>query len=184
MRFHALPLGGAFRIELEPIRDQRGFNARSFCAHEFEAMGLCDHFVQTNVIANGPKGTLRGFHYQVPPHAEAKLFRVTRGAIHDVIIDLRSGSPTYRRWVAIELAATAHTMLYVPEGFAQGFQTLADDTELIYQVSTFHAPDHGRGIRPDDPAFAIPWPLAPTAISDRDRSWPDFEDAAVRGVFA
>lgn len=183
MRFQALPLEGAFRIELEPIRDQRGFNARSFCAHEFAARGLCDHFVQTNVIANGPRGTLRGFHYQVPPHAEAKLFRVTRGAIHDVIIDLRPGSPTYRRWHAVELAASAHTMLYVPEGFAQGFQTLADDTELTYQVSAFYAPDHGRGIRHDDPAFGIRWPLEPTAISDKDRSWPDFEDAAVRGVF-
>jgi dTDP-4-dehydrorhamnose 3,5-epimerase len=181
MRFHALSLAGAFRIEIEPIRDHRGFNARSFCAREFEAQGLCSHFVQ---IANGPRGTLRGFHYQVPPHAETKLFRVTRGAIHDVIIDLRPSSPTYRRWIAVELSATAHTMLYVPEGFAQGFQTLADDTELTYQVSAPYAPEHGRGIRHDDPAFAIPWPLEPTAISDKDRSWPDFEDSAVRGIFA
>lgn len=184
MRFHPLSLAGAFRIEIEPIRDHRGYNARSFCRHEFETHGLRSHFVQSNVIANGPRGTLRGFHYQVPPHAEAKLFRVTCGAIHDVIIDLRPGSPTYRRWLALELAASATTMLYVPEGFAQGFQTLADDTELTYQVSAPYAPDHGRGIRHDDPAFGIPWPLQPTAISDKDRSWPDFEDAAVRSVFA
>lgn len=184
MRFHALPLVDAFRIELEPIRDHRGFNARAFCAHEFEAHGLCDRFVQTNVIVNRARGTLRGFHYQVPPHAETKLLRVTRGAIHDVIIDLRPSSPTYRRWVAVELAATAYTMLYVPRGFAQGFQTLADDTEIVYQVSAFYAPELGRGIRHDDPAFAVSWPLEPTAISDNDRSWPDFEDAAVRGVFA
>ena len=184
MLFHALPLEGAFRIEIEPIGDHRGFNARSFCAREFETHGLRSRFVQTNVIANGPRGTLRGFHYQVPPHTETKLFRVTRGAIHDVIIDLRPSSPTYRRWIAVELSATAHIMLYVPEGFAQGFQTLADDTELTYQVSAFYAPDHGRGIRHDDPAFGIPWPLEPSVISDKDRSWPDFEDSSVRSTFA
>jgi dTDP-4-dehydrorhamnose 3,5-epimerase len=183
MRFYALSLAGAFRIDIEPIRDHRGFNARSFCACEFAAHGLRGHFVQTNVIANGPCGTLRGFHYQIP-HAEAKLFRVTRGAIHDVIIDLRPSSPTYRSWLALELAATTITMLYVPDGFAQGFQTLAYDTELTYQVSAPYAPEYGRGIRHDDQAFAIPWPLEPTAISERDLSWPDFEDAAVRSVFA
>lgn len=176
MRFHPLPLAGAYRLELLPVADHRGLNARLFCEREFEAHGLESRFVQTNLIVNGPRGTLRGFHYQVPPHAEAKLFRVTRGAIFDVIIDLRPGSPSRGQWTSLELRAGEPSLLYVPPGFAQGFQTLEDDTELTYQVSAFYAPDAGRGIRYDDPAFEIPWPLPVAAISDKDRSWPDFTE--------
>lgn len=174
MRFLPLPLAGAYVIELEPVRDHRGFNARAFCAREFEAQGLCPRFVQTNIIANGPRGTLRGMHWQAPPAAEVKLFRVTRGAIYDVVVDLRPGSPTYAEWTSVELHARDYRMLYVPEGFGQGFQTLEDETELTYQVSAFYTPEAGRGFRPDDPAFGIRWPLPVSAISDKDRSWPDF----------
>ncbi len=174
MRFLPLPLAGAYVIELEPVRDHRGFNARAFCAREFEAQGLCPRFAQTNIIANGPRGTLRGMHWQAPPAAEVKLFRVTRGAIYDVVVDLRPGSPTYAEWTSVELHARDYRMLYVPEGFGQGFQTLEDETELTYQVSAFFTPEAGRGFRPDDPAFGIRWPLPVSAISDKDRSWPDF----------
>lgn len=179
MKFTPLELAGAYTIELEPIRDHRGFNARQWCAREFAAHGLETKVAQSNIIRNGPQGTLRGFHYQVPPRAETKLFRVTRGAIFDVIIDLRCGSETYRRWTSVELSSDAYTMLYVPEGFAQAFQTLEVDTELIYQVSEFYSPDYGRGIRYDDPAFAIPWPLEVSTISDQDRRWPDFEEDSI-----
>jgi dTDP-4-dehydrorhamnose 3,5-epimerase len=177
MRFAELPLGGAYAIELEPIADRRGFNARSWCAREFAERGLATRVAQTNVILNGPRGTLRGFHYQAAPMAETKLFRVTRGGIFDVIVDLRRNSPTYLDWTSIELWADAYTMLYVPEGFGQAFQTLADDTELTYQVSEFYSPEHGRGFRYDDPRFAIPWPLPVSEISARDRTWPDFDEA-------
>lgn len=175
MRFRPLALEGAYLIELEPIRDHRGFNARAWCAGEFEDHGLCARFVQTNVIANGLRGTLRGLHLQAPPMAEAKLFRVTRGAVFDAIVDLRPGSPTHGRWAGVELCAAAYHMLYVPEGFAQGFQTLEDDTELTYQVSAFYSPEHGRGFRYDDPAFGIRWPLEVAAISQKDLGWPPFE---------
>ena len=176
MKFTALPLEGAFVVDLELISDHRGFNARQWCAREVAANGIPIEVVQSNVISNRRRGTLRGFHYQVEPNQDSKLFRVTRGAIFDVIIDLRKDSPTYREWVSIELKANEYRMLFVPKGFAQGFQTLEDDTELIYQVSAFYTPTDGRGIRHDDPAFAIPWPLEVSAISEADRSWPDFED--------
>jgi dTDP-4-dehydrorhamnose 3,5-epimerase len=178
MRFTELPLAGAFVVELEPIEDHRGFNARAWCAREFAEAGLNDRMVQTNVIFNPVRGTLRGFHYQEPPMAENKLFRVTRGGIHDVIVDLRPGSPTYRQWTSVELWARDYRMLYVPEGFGQAFQTLEDGTELTYQVSEFYSPDHGRGFRYDDPAFAVAWPLPVTEISERDRTWPDWKDPA------
>ena len=171
-----LDLAGSYVIELEPIHDHRGFNARQWCEREFAAYGLETKVAQSNIIRNGPRGTLRGFHYQLPPRAESKLFRVTRGAIFDVIIDLRRSSKTYRQWTSVELRADAYTMLYVPEGFAQAFQTLEADTELIYQVSEFYSPDYGRGIRYDDPSFTIPWPLKVSAISDQDRHWPNFEE--------
>ncbi len=175
MRFTELPLEGAFTIELDAIRDHRGFNARVWCAREFEKRGLKTGVAQVNVIANGPRGTLRGLHYKGAPMAETNLLRVTRGAIFDVILDLRPGSPTFRQWTSVELHAHHYRMLYVPEGVAQGFQTLEDDTELTYQVSEFFSPEHGGGVRYDDPAFGITWPLDVTAISDRDLSWPDFE---------
>ncbi len=176
MQFYQLPLDGAYEVVLEPIRDHRGFNARAWCAREFEAQGLCAKFVQTNVISNGPKGTLRGFHWQAEPVWECKLFRVTRGAVYDVIIDLRPESPTYLQQTSLELRADKYNMLYVPKGFAQGFQTLEDDTELNYQTSEEFSPEHGRGLRYDDPAFGIVWPLEVTAISDRDLAWPDLKE--------
>jgi dTDP-4-dehydrorhamnose 3,5-epimerase len=176
MKFIPLPLEGAFVIELEPIADHRGFNARSWCAREFAEHGLVARVAQTNVIANRRRGTLRGFHYQVPPRAETKLFRVTRGGIYDVIVDLRRESPTYRQWTSVELWAQDYRMLYVPEGFGQAFQTLVEDTELTYQVSEFYSPEHGHGFRYDDPAFAVTWPLEVTEISEQDLSWPDWEE--------
>jgi dTDP-4-dehydrorhamnose 3,5-epimerase len=170
-------LPGAYLVELEPREDERGYNARTWCQREFEEAGLTDRFVQANTIYNRRRGTLRGMHYQVPPHAENKLFRVTRGAIHDVIIDLRPGSETYGRWLSVELSAAVPRMLYVPGNFAQGFQTLEDDTELAYQVSAFYAPGYERGLRHDDPAFDLDWPLPVSVISEKDRGWPDFVPA-------
>jgi dTDP-4-dehydrorhamnose 3,5-epimerase len=175
MNFTPLPLDGAFLIELEQIVDHRGFNARSWCAREFGEHGLSTRVAQTNVIMNRRRGTLRGFHYQLPPKAETKLFRVTRGGIYDVIVDLRPASPTFRRWTSVELWATEYRMLYVPEGFGQAFQTLVDDTELTYQVSEFYSPEHGHGFRYDDPAFGVTWPLPVAEISEQDATWPDWE---------
>jgi dTDP-4-dehydrorhamnose 3,5-epimerase len=172
--FHELDLPGAFLIDLELREDERGYNARAWCQREFEEAGLTASIVQANVIYNRRRGTLRGMHYQAPPHAESKLFRVTRGAIHDVIIDLRPDSETHGQWLSVELTADVPRMLYVPETFAQGFQTLMDDTEITYQVSAFYAPEHERGLRYDDPAFDLDWPLPVEAISDKDRSWMDF----------
>ena len=176
MKFIPLPLEGAFVIELEPIADHRGFNARSWCAREFAEHGLVTRIAQTNVIANRRRGTLRGFHYQLPPRAETKLFRVTRGGIYDVIVDLRRESRTYRQWTSVELWAEDYRMLYVPERFGQAFQTLAEATELTYQVSEFYSPDHGHGFRYDDPAFAVTWPLEVTEISEQDLSWPKWTE--------
>ena len=174
MIFHATPLADAYLIELELIEDDRGHNARTWCQREFDEMGLTAHVSQVNTIYNRRKGTLRGMHYQVPPYAESKLFRVIRGAVHDVIIDLRHASETYCEWAPFRLAAEEPHLLYVPEGFAQGFQTLADDTEITYQVSAPYSPAYGRGMRYDDPAFALDWPLPVEVISERDRNWPDF----------
>jgi dTDP-4-dehydrorhamnose 3,5-epimerase len=175
MVFVETELKGAFLIRLDKIEDERGFNARLWCAGEFEAHGLMPRVVQTNIIYNRRKGTLRGLHYQEPPFAECKLFRCIKGAMHDVIIDLRRESPTYRKSLAVELSAARYELLYVPERFAQGFQTLEDDTELIYQVSQFYTPASGHGIRYDDPAFSIEWPLDVSVISAQDRAWPDFD---------
>jgi dTDP-4-dehydrorhamnose 3,5-epimerase len=180
MRFTELPLRGAHLIKLDEIRDHRGLNARLWCEREATEHGLVDRMVQTNLIVNQRRGTLRGFHFQVEPHREAKLFRVVRGALHDVIIDLRADSPTYGEWTSVRLEADVPRLLYVPEGFAQGFLTLEDDTELIYQVSAFYTPDAGRGIRWDDPSFAFDWPIGVEVISDTDASWPDFDLTAHR----
>ncbi len=174
MEFIETALTGAYLVRLDKKHDERGFNARAFCEREFAAHGLTPRVVQTNIIYNPHKGTLRGFHYQQPPFAECKLFRCVRGSIYDVIIDLRPGSATYRSWLAVELSATKDELLYVPEGFAQGFQTLENDTELIYQVSQFYTPESGRGIRYDDPVFSIPWPLPVSVISRQDAAWPAF----------
>jgi dTDP-4-dehydrorhamnose 3,5-epimerase len=176
MVFRELELPGAYLVELEPVEDERGFNARAFCRQEFDARGLVSDFVQVNVLYNRARGTVRGMHWQAPPAAEGKLFRCVSGAVYDVIADLRPDSPTYERWTSVTLSAEARNMLYVPPCFAQGFQTLADDTELIYQVSAYYTPELGRGFRPDDPRFGIEWPLPATVMSGKDRSWPDYDD--------
>ena len=172
MKFLPTPLSGAYVVELEPREDERGFFARSFCQEEFEKLGLNPRIAQTNVSWNKRRGTLRGMHYQAAPHAEAKLVRCTQGAMWDAIVDLRPESPSFRRWHAVELSAANRRALYVPEGFAQGFQTLADETEVLYLMSQFYRPDAARGVRWDDPALAIGWPVADPHISDRDRSLP------------
>jgi len=167
-------LPGAFVIDIQKLEDHRGFNARAVCQREFEAHRLNSHFVQANVLFNQKKGTLRGFHYQTPPCAETKLFRCVRGGVIDVIIDLRPESPTYKQWYAVELTAENYRMLYLPGNFAQGFITLTDNTELFYQVTEFYSPGHERGIRYNDPAFGVSWPMPVSVISDKDQNWPDF----------
>ena len=171
MKFLPTPLAGAYVVELEPVRDERGFFARSFCQEEFREQGLKPAIAQCNVSWNRRRGTLRGLHYQAAPHQEAKVVRCTRGAIWDVIVDLREGSPTRLRWHAIELSADNRLACYVPEGFAHGFQTLADDSEVLYQMSEFYHPDLARGLRWDDPKLGIRWPLAAAILSERDRAY-------------
>jgi dTDP-4-dehydrorhamnose 3,5-epimerase len=172
VRFAETPLAGAFVVEIEPLKDERGLFARSFCRKEFEAHGLDPAVAQCNVSHNVRRGTLRGLHYQAPPHEEAKLVRCTRGAIWDVIVDLREASKTRLQWFAAELSADNHRALYVPRGFAHGFQTLADDSEVFYQMSEFYRPDGARGIRWNDPSIGIRWPLAEPILSARDRDLP------------
>jgi dTDP-4-dehydrorhamnose 3,5-epimerase len=175
MIFRETQLKGAFIVEMEPIQDSRGFFARAWCQKEFEAHWLISSFVQNNLTFTPKRGTLRGLHYQVAPHEEVKLVRCTRGATYDVIVDLRPESPTYRRWLGTELTEDNHRMVYIPAGFAHGYQILADGTEVFYQVGQFYAPEYERGIRWDDPAFGIDWPINPPAVlSDKDRSWPDY----------
>lgn len=167
-------LKGAFVIEWELFEDVRGFFARAWSDREFEAFGLDARFVESNISFNEKKGTLRGMHYQLPPHNQTKLVRCTRGSIYDVIIDLRPDSPTFKRWVARELSADNHLMLYVPGEFAHGYLSLKDKTEVLYQTSTYYAPEHGRGVRWNDPAFNISWPVDNLVMVDRDRNYPDF----------
>jgi dTDP-4-dehydrorhamnose 3,5-epimerase len=175
MIFRETKLKGAFIIEIEKIGDARGFFARAWCEHEFEAHGLNVRWVQANMAFSKTRGTLRGLHYQVTPYEEAKLMRCTRGAIYDVIVDLRPESPTYLQWLGVELTADNHKALHVPEGCAHGYQTLTDDTETFYPVSQFYAPGFERGVRWDDPAFGIEWPETDEwIISDKDKSWPDY----------
>jgi dTDP-4-dehydrorhamnose 3,5-epimerase len=166
-------LAGAYLIDLERQHDERGFFARCFCEDEFRARGLVTHFPQCNVSYNRAAGTLRGLHFQRPPHAEAKLIRCTAGAIWDVIVDLRRGSPTRLEWLGVELAAREQRMLYVPEGFAHGFVTLAPHSEVHYLMGARHEPSAAAGVRWDDPALAIEWPRGPSVISPRDASFPD-----------
>ena len=194
MIFKETKLKGAFIIEPEKIEDERGFFARTYCRREFESHGLKPYVVQCNISYNKRRGTLRGMHYQVGPYEEAKLVSCIRGALYDVIIDLRSDSPTYRQWIALELsghnaahcspltAVSAHcspltvnyNMLYIPEGFAHGFLTLTDNTEVFYQMSEFYMPESARGVRWNDPAFGIMWPIDVAVISERDSKYPDF----------
>ena len=175
MKFVATELAGAYLIEIERLEDERGFFARTFCRDEFAAHGLRSSFVQCNVSFNARKGTVRGMHFQEKPHEEAKLVRCTRGAIYDVIVDIRKGSPTRKLWTAVELTADNGRMLYVPEGLAHGFQTLENNSEVLYQMSEMHHPESARGLRWNDPAFAIRWPLASPILSDRDARFADFK---------
>jgi dTDP-4-dehydrorhamnose 3,5-epimerase len=174
MIFSPTALPGAYVVELEPHRDARGFFARTWCRREFAEHGLDAHLAQCSMSYNARRGTLRGMHWQTPPNEEAKLVRCTAGAIHDVILDLRPESPTYLKHVAVELSREDHRALYVPRGCAHGFQTLTDDSEVFYQISEFFAPEHARGIRWNDPAFGIEWPIPDPIILDRDNSYPDF----------
>ena len=173
MRFDATPLAGAFIIELTQIADGRGFFARAFCGRSFAEQGLESVMVQANVSYNRRAGTLRGMHYQVAPSEEAKLVRCTRGAVHDVIVDLRPTSPTYLQHLAVVLSGENRRSLYVPPMFAHGFQTLEDDAEVSYLVSAGHDPTAERGVRYDDPRLGIHWPLPVSAISGKDAAWPD-----------
>ena len=174
MIFQPTGLAGAYVIAIERLSDARGFFARSFCAREFEDHGLNPSLAQCNISYNRHAGTLRGMHFQASPFEEAKLVRCTRGAIHDVIIDLRPDSPTFMQHVGVQLTPDARNMLYVPEGFAHGFLTLEDHTEVFYQMSEFYVPGAARGFRWDDPAFAIDWPAPVSVISARDAAYPDF----------
>jgi len=164
-------IAGAYVIELKPREDERGFFARTFCAREFEMHGLNPRSAQCNISFNARKGTLRGMHYQVAPHAETKLVRCTRGGIYDVLVDLRADSPTNGEWIAVELTAENRKALFVPEGVAHGFQTLVDDAEVFYQMSEFYDAECARGRRWNDPAFDIRWPSWPTVISDKDANF-------------
>lgn len=174
MIFTETKLAGAYIIEPERLDDERGFFARTWCRRELEEHGLNSQLVQCNISFNKRRGTLRGMHYQVAPSAEAKLLRCTAGAIYDVIIDLRPESPTFMHHVAVMLSSDNRKMLYVPEGFAHGFQTLEDNTEVFYQMSEFHAPDCSRGVRWNDPSFGIQWPDDKRTIIERDQNYSDF----------
>ena len=174
MKFNETLLRGAYLVDIEPVQDDRGFFARCWCEREFASHGLVSKFVQCSVSFNKLKGTLRGMHYQTAPHEETKLVRCTMGAIHDVIVDLRPNSPTFKRWVGIELTSENRRMLYIPKGYAHGFQTLVDGTEVSYQMSEPYFPESAAGCRWNDPAFGIEWPPGPRVISDRDRTYPDF----------
>ena len=180
MEFTETAVEGCFLIEVEPRGDDRGFFARGFCRREFEAHGLNPNVAQANLSFNRDKGTLRGMHFQMPPHAENKLVRCTRGSIFDVALDLREESRTYLRWAGATLSAENHSMLYVSEGCAHGYLTLEDDSEVFYLVSEFYAPDCEGGVLWNDPAFGIGWPAAPAIVSERDRSHPLFEESTFR----
>ncbi len=174
MKFRETELSGAYIIDIEPSKDDRGLFARAWCQKEFEAHGLSSSIVQANISQNRKRGTLRGLHWQRQPYAECKLLRCTRGSVYDVIVDLRRDSDTFRSWVGVELTEQNHRMLFVPENFAHGFQTLEDNSEIFYQVTQFYTPDAEWGARYDDPAFAIDWPLDVTAISEKDVGWNPF----------
>ena len=178
MNFAATQLDDAWLIEVEPREDQRGFFARTWCRQELAAQGLDAEIAQESLSYNRYRGTLRGLHLQRSPDEETKIVRCTRGGIFDVIVDLRPQSPTYLRWQGFELTAKNRKALYVPKGFAHGFQTLSDEAEIAYQISAFYAPDSAAGYRYDDPEFGIAWPLSVTAISERDLEWPPFKSNA------
>jgi len=172
--FTETKLKGAFIIDIEPREDERGFFARSWCEDEFKQHGLNPNLVQCNISYNKKRGTLRGLHYQVAPFAEAKLVRCTMGAIYDVIIDLRSASPTFKQWISVELTAENRRALYVPEDFAHGFLCLMDNTEVFYQMSEFFHPECARGVRWNDPVFGVVWPAGSYILSCQDGVYADF----------
>jgi dTDP-4-dehydrorhamnose 3,5-epimerase len=174
LRFTPTSLEGAWLVDLEPVEDERGYFARSWSPEEFARHGLDTRIAACNVSFNRARSTLRGMHFQVPPHAEVKLVRCTAGAIHDVIIDLRPGSPTYCRWYAVELTARNRSALYVPAGFAHGFQTLEPYSEVLYHMSAPYVADAARGVRWNDPAFRVDWPPGQRVMSERDLTYPDF----------
>lgn len=176
MQFRKTKLDGAWLIALEPAFDGRGYFARTFCVEELAAHGLETNFPQHSVSYSARKGTLRGMHYQREPHAEVKLLRCLRGAIWDVIVDIRPTSPTYRCWQGFELSDSNQFQLYVPKGFAHGFQTLTENAEVSYLISKSHAPSAAFGIRHNDPNLGITWPLSVSTISDKDQTWPDFAE--------
>jgi dTDP-4-dehydrorhamnose 3,5-epimerase len=176
MNFSETKLKGAWLVEIQRLEDDRGFFARSWCQREFEAHGLNPRLAQCNISYNKIRGTLRGMHYQDAPFEEAKLVRCTSGAIFDVIIDLRPESPTYKNHLGVTLSAAQCNMIYIPEGFAHGFLTLTNDSEVFYQMSEFYAPGYSRGVRWNDPTFAISWPETIQMISERDSRYPDFTD--------
>jgi dTDP-4-dehydrorhamnose 3,5-epimerase len=175
MKFYETKLQGVFEIHLEPYLDERGFFARSWCQQAFASHSLHTKVVQCSVSFNVRKGTLRGLHYQAVPYAETKIVRCTRGALYDVVVDLRSQSPTFKEWIAVVLTATNRHMVYVPEGCAHGFLTLEDETEIFYQMSEYYYAESARGVRWDDPAFQIVWPSEVAVISERDRTYPNWE---------
>jgi len=174
VKFIETPLKGSYIIEIEAIEDERGSFARSWCQREFAEHSLNSRIVQCNVSFNKKRGTLRGMHFQVEPFAEAKIVRCTRGAIYDVIIDLRENSHSLKKWFAVELNESNQRMLYIQEGFAHGFQTLEDNTEVFYQMSEFYYPEYSRGVRWNDPCFSIKWPEGERIISKKDQEYPDF----------
>jgi dTDP-4-dehydrorhamnose 3,5-epimerase len=175
MKFTPTPIAGACIVELEPFSDERGFFARGWCQNEFREHGLAHNVAQANISFNRNKHTLRGFHYQVEPNQEDKLLRCTAGSVHDVLIDLRPDSATYMQYFSTTLSRSNYQMILVPKGCANAFLTLEDDTEVTYLVSEFYAPQSERGVRWNDPAFAIKWPEKPAVISQKDQSWPDFQ---------
>jgi dTDP-4-dehydrorhamnose 3,5-epimerase len=179
MRFEQTPLSGVWVIDVDRLTDERGWFARTFDAAEFAARGLRPDVVQCNASFNACRATLRGLHYQAAPHGETKVVRCVRGRVFDVAVDLRPSSATYCRWYGVELSAGNQRMLYIPDGFAHGFQTLTDDSELLYMMGTEYVPGAGRGVRWNDPAFAIDWPVVAgeRTISERDRAYPDFAGA-------
>lgn len=174
MRFTATPIDGVFVIDLQPVEDHRGFFARTFCEETFRERGLEHHFAQASVAFSARRGTLRGMHYQRDPHGEAKLVRCTRGSVYDAVIDLRPHSPTFRHSFGVELTADNRRMLYVPRGLAHGYLTLEDETEISYQMSTPYHPEAAAGVRWNDPAFGVRWPIGVTVIAERDATYPDF----------
>jgi dTDP-4-dehydrorhamnose 3,5-epimerase len=179
MRLRDTRIPGAYLVELDPRRDERGSFMRTYCRDEFARLGLASDFVQANAGTSAARGTLRGLHHQLPPHAEAKTIRCTRGAVFDVVVDARPESPAYLAWYGVELRAGEPFLVYVPEGCAHGYLTLEDDTEIAYQTSAAYAPEAERGIHYADPAVGIAWPAPITVVSDRDRAWPLFAPEAV-----